>query len=65
MEFSELVKKFSPRIKQLAARMPTFSQSIDQDDLYQEILFSLWERWRKGEFDDKTDGYIRVVATLL
>jgi RNA polymerase sigma factor (sigma-70 family) len=59
MEFSELVKKFSPWIKQLTARMPTFSQSIDKDDLYQEILFSLWEKWKNGEFSDKTDGYIK------
>jgi len=58
MEFSELVKKFSPRIKQLAARIPPFSQAIDQEDLYQEMLFHLWERWKNGEFEDKTDGYI-------
>ena len=59
MEFSELVKKVSPRIKQLAARIPTFSPAIDKEDLYQEMLFSLWERWRKGEFEDKTEAYIR------
>lgn len=58
-EFRELVKKFSPWIKQLASKMPTFSQSIDKDDLYQEMLFHLWERWRKGEFEDKNDAYIK------
>lgn len=54
-----MVKKFSSQIRQLAARMPIFSQSIDKDDLYQEMLFSLWERWKKGEFEGKNDAYIR------
>lgn len=59
MEFEELVKRFSPYIRYLSSKSYIPSSAIDKEDLYQEILFSLWERWRKGEFFDKTDGYIR------
>lgn len=34
------------------------SQFIDKEDLYQELLYHLWERWRGGEFEGKTDAYI-------
>lgn len=53
-----MVKKFSPQIRQLAARIPTFSQSIDKEDLYQEMLFHLYKRWENGDFEGKDDAYI-------
>lgn len=58
MEFGELVKKFSPQIKHLAARSITSTSVIDKEDLYQEMLMHLWQRWKKGELDDKRDAYI-------
>ena len=58
MKFEELVKKFSPKIKRLANRTFIPSKVINKDDLYQEMLSHLWERWRKGELGDKTDSYI-------
>ncbi|MFH1859938.1 MAG: sigma-70 family RNA polymerase sigma factor [bacterium] len=59
MEFEELAKRFSPYIKYLALKSYIPSSAIDKEDLYQEMLASLWERWRKGELTDKTDGYIK------
>lgn len=59
MEFEELVERFSPYIRWLASRSYIPSSAIDKEDLYQEILFHLWERWRKGELTDKTPAYIR------
>lgn len=58
MDFLELVKRFSSRIKHLSSRTFIPSQSIDQEDLYQEMIYHLWERWRKGEFEGKNDAYI-------
>lgn len=58
MEFEELVKKFSKRIKYLADRSIIPSQVIDKEDIYQEMLYHLWERWRRGEFEGKSDAYI-------
>jgi RNA polymerase sigma factor (sigma-70 family) len=58
MEFETLLNKFSRRIKQLAAKSFIKSPAIDKDDLYQEMVYHLWERWRKGELEDKTDAYI-------
>ncbi len=58
MEFEELVKKFSNKIKYLAAKSIIPSRSIDKEDLFQEMLYHLWERWRKGELEGKNDAYI-------
>ncbi|MFH1096234.1 MAG: sigma-70 family RNA polymerase sigma factor [Candidatus Desantisbacteria bacterium] len=59
MEFGELVKRFSPYLKRLSNKVVIPSRAIGQDDLYQEMLYHLWERWKQGEFEDKNDGYIR------
>jgi len=59
VEFEELVKRFSPYIRYLASKTYIPSSVIDKEDLYQEILFSLWKRWKNKELEDKTDGYIR------
>ncbi len=58
MSFEELILKFSKRIKQLADKAFIQSSVIDKDDLYQEMIYNLWERWRNGELEDKTDAYI-------
>ncbi|MEW5768613.1 MAG: sigma-70 family RNA polymerase sigma factor [bacterium] len=59
MEFGELVKKFSPRIRHLAAKSAPYIRGIiDKDDLFQEMLYHLWERWRKGELEGKNEAYI-------
>lgn len=58
IKFEQLIKKFSPKIKQLVSKVIINSRSIDKDDLFQEIVYHLWQRWRNGEFVDKTDAYI-------
>ncbi|MBI4777746.1 sigma-70 family RNA polymerase sigma factor [Candidatus Desantisbacteria bacterium] len=59
MEFTELVKKFSPYLKRLSSKVAISSRVIGQDDLYQEMLYHLWEGWKRGEFEGKNDAYIR------
>lgn len=59
VEFEKLVKKFSSYLKWLSNKVVIPSRAIGQDDLYQEMLYHLWERWKQGEFDEKNDGYIR------
>ncbi|MDI6781447.1 MAG: sigma-70 family RNA polymerase sigma factor [bacterium] len=59
MEFTELVKKFSPYLKRLSNKVAIPSRVIGHDDLYQEMLYRLWEGWLRGEFKGKNDAYIR------
>jgi len=56
--FEEIVDEFSARIRYLANRTYIQSQSIGKEDIYQEMLYHLWERWRRSELEDKTDSYI-------
>jgi RNA polymerase sigma factor (sigma-70 family) len=57
MEFFELVKRISSKIRILSSKF-SLPSAIDREDLYQECSLHLWERWRKGELEDKTDAYI-------
>ncbi|MBU0701773.1 sigma-70 family RNA polymerase sigma factor [bacterium] len=59
MEFAELAKRFSPYLKRLSMKIAIPSRVIEQDDLYQEMLYRLWEGWMRGEFEGKNDAYIR------
>lgn len=59
MEFAELVKRFSSYLKRLSNKVAISSHIIGQDDLYQEMLYRLWEGSIRGEFEGKNDAYIR------
>jgi len=58
MYFEELVQKISPKLKAIARRLDGRYTSFDDDDLYQEALLSLWEKYKNNKLADKTDSYI-------
>lgn len=58
MDFGELVKKISPKLKRITFRLGRYLTVFSSDDLYQEALIRLWDDFRKGRLKDKTDSYI-------
>lgn len=58
MSYEELVKKLSPKLKAIARKLDGRYTAFDEDDLYQEALFRLWQKYKENELSDKTDSYI-------
>ncbi len=58
MSFEELWMKLSPPLWQMTRRFRNHPRFINQEDMMQEVLCHLWERWRKDELTDKTESYI-------
>ena len=58
MTYETLVQKLSPKIHGIARQLNRHYPSLDEQDLYQEALFHLWDRWKEGVLSDKTDSYV-------
>lgn len=58
MEFAELVRQFNSGIKAIANRHRPQCGFVDQDDLAQEALVSLWLQWKDGGLNDKNKSYV-------
>jgi RNA polymerase sigma factor (sigma-70 family) len=58
MYFEELVKKISPKLKGISYRLNGGHHFFSDRDLYQEALLHLWQNFKKGLLEDKTDSYI-------
>lgn len=58
MTFEGLVKKINPKIKAIASRLDGRYTSFSDDDLYQEALIRLWQKFNDQKLDDKTESYI-------
>src|SRR3989338_8416537 len=58
MSFEELVKKLTPRLKGITHRLNGRFTFFNDEDLFQEALINLWQDFRDGALDDKTDSYI-------
>jgi RNA polymerase sigma factor (sigma-70 family) len=58
MSFEELVKKVSPKLKAIARKLDGRYTSFDDDDLYQEALLGLWQKYNSRQLEGKTDSYI-------
>jgi RNA polymerase sigma factor (sigma-70 family) len=58
MSFEELVKKLAPKLKAIAAKLDGRYASFDDEDLYQEALLNLWQKFESRKLDAKTDSYI-------
>ncbi|MBU1085971.1 MAG: sigma-70 family RNA polymerase sigma factor [Candidatus Omnitrophica bacterium] len=56
--FETLVKKINPKIKAIASRLDGKYASFSDDDLYQESLMRLWQKFNEHKLDDKTESYI-------
>jgi RNA polymerase sigma factor (sigma-70 family) len=58
MSFEDLLKRILPTLKRIAYRLKGHFSFFNNDDLCQEALMHLWQDFRKGKLDDKTDSYI-------
>ncbi|MCM8796133.1 MAG: sigma-70 family RNA polymerase sigma factor [Candidatus Omnitrophica bacterium] len=58
MFFEELVKRLSPTLKRIIYKLNGHPTFLNDEDLYQEALIHLWQDFRVGKLDNKTDSYI-------
>src|SRR4030042_3953502 len=58
MTFEGLLDRISPRLKAISGRLNGRYGFFDKDDLYQEALIHLWQKYESGKLSDKTDSYI-------
>ncbi len=56
--FEELVKELNPKLKAIARRLDGKYTSFNDEDLYQEALIHLWEKFRDNTLSDKTRSFI-------
>jgi RNA polymerase sigma factor (sigma-70 family) len=58
MCFDGLVKRVSPKLKQITRKLNGHFSFMDDQDLYQEALLHLWVDYERGSVADKTDSYL-------
>ncbi len=58
MNFEELVKKLSPKLRGITHRLNSRFTFFNHDDFYQEALLHLWLEFNNNTLSDKTDSYI-------
>jgi len=58
MDYEDLVRKISPKLKGIVKRVQVDSAVFDGNDLYQEALLLLWVDFKGGKLNGKTDSYI-------
>lgn len=59
MEFTELYKRISPKLKAIAYNYASrCGMAIDKDDLYQEMSEYLWDKFKDGVPAGLNDSYI-------
>jgi RNA polymerase sigma factor (sigma-70 family) len=56
--FEELTGRISAKLRGLIYKIRFASSFVDEDDLYQEAVSHLWQRFRRGELGDKNESYI-------
>jgi RNA polymerase sigma factor (sigma-70 family) len=58
MTFEVLLKRISPKLKGIAYKLNGHYPFFNDQDLFQEALLRLWQEFRAGKLEDKTDSYI-------
>ncbi|MBU2103383.1 MAG: sigma-70 family RNA polymerase sigma factor [Candidatus Omnitrophota bacterium] len=58
MSFEELLTRIKPKLRGIAVKLDGRYTSFNDDDLCQEALCVLWEKYQRGELSNKTDSYI-------
>lgn len=55
--FHRLVNELTPTLRKIS-RKNRYLGFIDKDDLYQEAVINLWNRFKEGRLENKTSSYI-------
>lgn len=58
MEFYDLLKRLSPKIRAIAYNLKGHFISFNDQDLYQEAVIHLWQEYKDDKLQDKTDSYM-------
>ena len=58
MTFEILVNRLMPKLKAISRKVNIRYTYCDEDDFMQEALIYMWEAYRRGELEFKTDSYI-------
>lgn len=58
MNFEEILKRISPKLKRITYKLYSGFAYFNDEDLYQEAAIHLWLRFKQGILEDKTDSYI-------
>ena len=58
MKFEGLLNRISPKLKGITYRLKGHFGFLDELDLYQQALVHLWQEFKSGMLEDKTDSYI-------
>ena len=56
--FEDVLKRISPILKRITYKLNGHSSFFNDDDLFQEAVLHLWQDFRAGKIEDKTDSYI-------
>jgi RNA polymerase sigma factor (sigma-70 family) len=58
MIFEETLKRIAPKLRGIVYNINYRSNSLNQEDLFQEAVIHLWQDFKEGKLADKTDSYI-------
>jgi len=58
VNYDELYKKISPKLKRIARKHNGHGLFIDEDDLYQEMCIYLWDHYKDGMPTDVNESYV-------
>ena len=58
MSFDALVKRISFTLQRITQKLNGHFTFMDHDDLFQEAMLHLWDAFRTGTLNDKTDSYV-------
>ncbi len=56
--FEDIIKRVSPVLKRITYKLNGHFTFFDEEDLFQEALVHLWQDFKDGKIEDKTDSYI-------
>lgn len=58
MEFDKLFKRITPTLRKIAYKLNTRFAFYNHEDLFQEAVIFLWQEFKLGKLEGKTDSYI-------
>lgn len=57
-KFGNYLDRLSPTLRRITYRLNGHFTYFDHDDLFQEAVEYLWQTFRNGKLEDKTDSYM-------
>src|SRR3989339_718152 len=58
MNFNDIIELVKKELEQISLRYNNYSNYVDKNDLFSEMILHLWQEWKCKKFDNKTKSYI-------